>query len=681
MVGQKLTIWVRSALLTGAIASSFSLPANAQEADLGQIDQIITELLPQLVGETTSPEARRTAVIASSLDQLASMQGPDVGLSVPADLLNRTLTAQIDEALAAADTDGRLSFEPSSVTIGLQEVSATVPFEADDESLGLRLDGQATLAVAIGTAPGQIDLAPEVEALAITNVSRSGGDPLPFGEAVVRAGLNATLGAIVTQANAHLPIVSIDVPTTPPLRVDLAQAAQGTPGLSISPSLLEAPSIDVGNFAILIDEAGLLALADVDAELGRADVVVPAAAGPQGAEFEEFREAFVARWSGRFGEPSRAAEVLLVKSRLADLLNSTMADSPLDLSYAVAEDFRFPGTKIGLVERPTFECNNVRSCSFSSTADECQRRSCDRDCTSCFDPCPIGHCRVCVDDPTCQADVLACNLQADADYGLCQLDANARATLAKADCDRLRAQEVIACEVGRSFQNALAEIGDIANIGGDARIQGAAHLTSLGLTVGPDLGSIVADGTVSAQADVQVGIDFMPLDIGHVLTCPFPGKVFFNGSASLPAQDRQLTADISPALAGRVDDDPATLDLLLRIEAFDLEALIDPPPLRGLIEQNQQLAFVCSPVLTAATGGLITVGEASAVVDEGTLRRAAEGSPELVALLTGRYLHQQDPIEATITVPALSFQIDEEAYTGTVATTDTAIVLRVQQPR
>lgn len=672
MLSQKLVPWVCGALFTSAMAGSFALPTFSQDIDLAQINQIVTELLPQLVNEATTPEERRAAVIASSLEQLASMQGPDVGLSAPADLLNRTLTAQIDEALAEAGTDGRLSFEPSSVAIGLQEISATVPFEADDMGLGLRLEGQVTLGVAIGTALGRVDLAPEVETLAITNVSRSGGDPLPVGEAVVRAGFNATLGAIVTQANAHLPIVSISVPTPPPLRVDVAQAAQGTPGLSISPSLVEAPSIGVGSFAILIDEAGLLALADVDAELGRTSNAASLPAIVERRGFQEFREAFVAHWSNRFGEPSRAAEVLLAKSRLADLLNATLAKSPLDLSYGVAQDFQFPGTKLGFVERPSYSCNSPRTCSFSSTADQCHRQSCDY---SCYVEVFWGGG---FDDPVCLTGRTACNVSADAEYGACQLARNTEANLAKFDCDRLREQEELGCEIGRSLQNVFAEIGDIANVGGDARVQGAAHLEDLALTIEPDLGAVTARGVVSAHADVQVGVDFMPLDIGHVLTCPFPGKVFFNGSALLPAQGRQLTASISPAPTDRADDDPTTLDLLLRVEAFDLEAQINPPPLRGLIEQNPQLAFVCNPVLTTITANLITLGEASIVVDEATLRRAAEGSPELVALLTGLYVHKQDAIEAKINVPPLGFQIGGHTYSGTVAMTDTAIALRVQ---
>lgn len=660
-------------LFVGIIAGSFALPASSQEADLGEVNQLLTELLPQVV-EATTPEERRNAIIASSREQLASMQGPDVGVSVPADLLIRTLTTQIDQALAEADTGGRLSFDASSVAVGSQEISATVPFEAEEASLGLRLGGQATLAVAIGTAPGRIDLTPEVEALAIISVNRSGGKPLLFGEGALRAALNAALSFIVTQVNAHLPTVPIEVPAPTPLRVDLAQATQDTPGLSISPSLLEAPSIDVGSFAILIDEAGLLALADVDAEVDRTGAAATPPADAERVGLEEYRGAFFERWSSRFGEPSRAAEVFLAKSRLADLLNTTLAGAQIDLSYSVAQDFLFPGTKLGLVERPSYSCNSPRQCSFSSTADQCQRRSCDYSCYV------RGFWGGGLDDPVCLSGRTACNISADAEFGSCQLARNTEANLAKADCDRLREQEELGCEIGRSLQNVFSEIGDIANVGGDARVQGTARLEDLELTVGPDLSAVIARGVVSAQTDVQVGIDFMPLDIGHVLTCPFPGKVFFNGSASLPAQDRQLTVGISPASADRVDDNPATLDLLLRIEAFTLEAQINPPPLRGLIEQNPQLAFVCTPVLTAVTGNLITLGNASAMVDEATLRRAAEGNPELVALLTGLYLHEQDSIETTITVPSLSFQIDEEAFQGVVSVTDTAVVLRVQQP-
>lgn len=181
-------------------------------------------------------------------------------------------------------------------------------------------------------------------------------------------------------------------------------------------------------------------------------------------------------------------------------------------------------------------CNSNRECSYSQSHDT-------RDCSACilrapracaFGGCWGGHCIQTGNDLICEAAKAAQNVIYVAD-----------ANLRKADCDRLKAMETAACEVEKAGEkllcetkkealNRLAATGNFANIDIDYSASSSDLKVCLrNFQLSPAIDRVQFELDVTGEANANVNVSFVPLDIVGHLTCAFPWSQEKNFTASL----------------------------------------------------------------------------------------------------------------------------------------------------
>lgn len=227
------------------------------------------------------------------------------------------------------------------------------------------------------------------------------------------------------------------------------------------------------------------------------------------------------------------------------------------------------------------DCQSKRECSFNSNKDT-------RDCDTClisrpvicapkicaFGGCVGGGCTGggCIqrgNDPICEAAKAGQN-------AIYLADANLR----KADCDRLREMETgackaevagqkILCEAGKETLKALKRTGNFANLDMQADVQAndvKVCMKDFSLSAGLDQVALKLGVSGNAQADI--GLKFIPLDIVGHLACQWPWTDNKKFAAKIPQQDVAInsgvtivTEDEKPRLIFTVAETEATVNI------------------------------------------------------------------------------------------------------------------------
>lgn len=247
-------------------------------------------------------------------------------------------------------------------------------------------------------------------------------------------------------------------------------------------------------------------------------------------------------------------------------------------------------------------CSSSRECTFEASKDT-------RDCETCLISRPVlcaprlcgfggcvgggctgGGCAQRGNDPICEAAKAAQNLAYN-------LDANAR----QADCDRLKNQEILACQGEALVEKSLCDAGretlrvikqasgNFANVDVTTDVTTSdlkVCLTALNLSPGLDRVALQLHGSGSASAKVDV--DFTPLDIVGHLVCHFP----WSDVETFTAQLRDPAISFAADIAVRSEPGQAVLDF--SVQETTVKLGISPSPTEYLVLKPSMMSISCS---------------------------------------------------------------------------------------
>jgi len=241
-------------------------------------------------------------------------------------------------------------------------------------------------------------------------------------------------------------------------------------------------------------------------------------------------------------------------------------------------------------------CSSSRECTFEASKDT-------RDCDTCILSRPVicapdwlgggctgGGCIQRGNDPICEVAKAAQNLAYN-------IEANGK----KADCDRLKNQEILACQGEALVEKTLCDAGretlrvikrasgNLANIDVTTDVSTSdlkVCMTDFNLSPGLDKAAIQLHGSGSAAAKVDV--DFTPLDIVGHLACQFPWSDAETFTAQLRDPNISFAADISL----RSEPEHAVLDFNVQETTVKLE--ISPSPTEFLVLRPSMMTVSCS---------------------------------------------------------------------------------------
>jgi hypothetical protein len=491
-------------------------------------------------GETTQPE-RRAAAIRDSITALAALQGPDIGVFVTAGILTDFATMALQkstQAFGSSIGDVSLHLSAPQVSLGQQEITGTISGDFSYDKLGLSGHLDLTTFFAVSGSFGAVELRPTLGSITVSQLQFKTPLPIPLPPEAIKEAVNQFLRVLATQVDGNLRPITVTIPPPAPIVFNFAAASSQIPNLTVTPATFTAPAITSGETSILITDRGLYVVMDVlVAGLDRGAPKSTAASGvgdqkPPVEPYALLKQSFSTIFQNDLGvqEDPQESVILLVNRRLAEYINYSWSLASPSATFTFDDQRQnFPGTEIRLANSPTYSCRGDHPCNV----DQCSRPGgrCGWSCTHCIGG---GWSKICADDPVCLSTRTACNVKEDAAVARC----NADQALKKLDCERLKGQENLGCEIGKGFVDSLARLGPVGRLGGDVTGTGGAKLSGVRVQVADDMSGVVLTGTIAASAKVNVGLDFVPLNVGHVLTCPFPGKVFYNGIASITVSHR-----------------------------------------------------------------------------------------------------------------------------------------------
>ncbi|MGO0630935.1 hypothetical protein ACTORR_13020 [Pseudomonas sp. SAR267] len=247
-------------------------------------------------------------------------------------------------------------------------------------------------------------------------------------------------------------------------------------------------------------------------------------------------------------------------------------------------------------------CSSSRECTFEASKDT-------RDCETCIlsrpvlcsprvcafggcvgGGCTAGGCAQRGNDATCEAAKAAQNFA----YNIA---ANAK----KTDCDRLKNQEILACQGEALVEKSLCDAGretlrvikrasgNFANVDVTTDVNTndlKVCLNAFNLSPGLDKAALQLHGSGSVTAKVDV--DFTPLDIVGHLACQFP----WNNAESFTAKLRDPAISFMADIAIRSEPGQALLDFSVQETSLKLE--ITPSPTEYLVLNPSMMSVSCS---------------------------------------------------------------------------------------
>jgi hypothetical protein len=257
---------------------------------------------------------------------------------------------------------------------------------------------------------------------------------------------------------------------------------------------------------------------------------------------------------------------------------------------------KIPMPSASAVDCTQRSCSDSRKCDFEASKDT-------RDCGTCILSRPVlcapdflgggctgGGCIQRGNDPICEAGKAAQNLA----Y-------NVQANAEKADCDRLKNQEILACQgeavvektlcdVGRETLSVIKQAsGNFANVDVTTDVSTSdlkLCITDFSLSPGLDRASLRLHGSGSATALVDV--HFTPLDIVGHLVCSFP----WSKSETFTAKMRDPVVPLMASVAVREEGGQAVMDFSVKETAVKLE--ISPSPTEYLVLKPSMMSVSCS---------------------------------------------------------------------------------------
>lgn len=633
-----------------------------------------------------SPESRATAALEAALQAATSMAGPDLSMSVPIETIKSIIEPRLLTIVQREAEKAGISVSEATVQT---RYGASVLQAIGEAELSYPSPVAVKFQIAVSVAPvaqgAKLVLQPGLDEVVLLSAESDSLDTAAFTSAI-----NRLIGNLAAGLDAALPPIPIVIE---PIGVDairLEPEESGATSMSFAPTEIPAMEIRVDRIAALLTPNGLEILADVetDSESQPARVVREAnndvPSDPAAIE-KIFAELSMLPRSGNSASSGQLRAVVTWR-RVAELINAEWTDLGGIRGRLEFDTGResLDTTEIELVERPNYECNRNRECTFNSCAKDCIRDNCDYGCPSVGShlPCPtltepLRFCYQSVEEPGCAAGREVCKLGREAKYSACVLGCNTKASLEQVDCDWLAEMEVAGCQLGAAIQNVGSEIGGVGAIGGDIRAKGAAEIDGAILSLSTELPGLRFVPEFSGRISIDGSIHFTPYDIiGNLLTCP-AGKMPFSSTVTIPRQRPSIVAGLAEDLEPDDSDGVVDLDLVATIEPFTIRLKVDPPPVNMIFDQNPHLTIICNPIIGAAIAGLRILGGVSALAGPDLIRAAA--GTETAAVLTGDIRMDVDKTEFPISIEHTSVQIGDDRFVLEPKLLKTAILLEAKR--
>ena len=271
-----------------------------------------------------------------------------------------------------------------------------------------------------------------------------------------------------------------------------------------------------------------------------------------------------------------------------------------------SEKVRLPG-KESIDCSPDRDCTPKRDCSFEKKRDR-------RNCSACllrapricaFGGCVGGHCIQRGNDPFCEAAKGAQNAAYEAAY-----------IGRKLDCERIKEQNRIACEVEKATEKGLCEAGReiVGAISGNAaaikgHMVGKADLEMCleNISIASDISRIKSQFLLQGGANVTGRLEVIPLEvIGHLI-CQMPTSSEFDFSVDIPSHSQALDLGLT---LGEVD---GKFGVSFTTQEVAVPLRLTPTPVDWLLN-NRDMTFKCQglnllkPLIVAANAFLPELG-------------------------------------------------------------------------
>lgn len=323
--------------------------------------------------------------------------------------------------------------------------------------------------------------------------------------------------------------------------------------------------------------------------------------------------------------------------------------------------------ELGVVIR--YDASEIGRQSFSSelqpfdhSAIACNKRKCssNRRCSTNFRKCRASkdkrNCKACLlrrpwdngcvqrgNDPICEAAKASQNLAYQAEAEACR----ARENLAKLDCERLKAQEIAACEIESSFEKATCETakqvvkslerqGSYARISGNADPSGQISATFSDFTFSNDLSSFEFDLGVNANLNVDGSIRFVPKGpLGPLTTCISAWKESYSSRVVIPETVQRVK--------GTLAIDPVQITLNWSSHTFKIG--MSPSPVESIFVENPHFLANCHIGLSIAGVAELISGEDS-------------------GFFTGDFEVEVDPSSTKIELTEAKLRTRDQEYSG-----------------
>jgi len=288
----------------------------------------------------------------------------------------------------------------------------------------------------------------------------------------------------------------------------------------------------------------------------------------------------------------------LAKPTISEILirtfNALNLSGTLDPSIIPA--IHLADAKIKVPDADTISCSPTRACSSSR---QCNLQPCpfNEDQRSCHRDTWLGG----YNDPWCEGEKATENIRRRALQGRCMADA----ALVKLDCERLKKQENMTCELEKAAEKALCETlkstvrlmtpdGNLATVNADFKFGGSVAFSFQRLYLGAQLDTFTLSLGLSGVINTHADIEFIPNNLGgHILGCLSKWKAPIDISTG-PKSPGPLS--INGQIAFRPNSEINFNFLLPSIE------INMTPPFIALFANNPHLAPLCPVLFTAGVG-------------------------------------------------------------------------------
>jgi hypothetical protein len=259
---------------------------------------------------------------------------------------------------------------------------------------------------------------------------------------------------------------------------------------------------------------------------------------------------------------------------------------------------------------PTRECTPIRDCTPSAS---CDVQVDQRDCSVCLiHNIFTGGCSQRGNDPVCEAAKAAQNTGYAAAKAACE----AQKSAAKADCERIKGQDRLDCERLKTQDKAqceaekegqrlacetqkgalVARTGNIGNVEGSVAGTSSLRLCFENVHFSAALDKFSLTLAASGSAALNTHFQFVPLDVGGHILCPFEWTADKNITTSVPPQS------VGASVTLVRETDGGALAYRGRLDELPMKLHFQPSAL-SLVLQNVNFDLAC-PVTAGLTNGL-----------------------------------------------------------------------------